>query len=92
MSAFLPLGPCGQGAFAIVQLSSVGRQALTASEFGHGSASGDTVYYISIVLGLMLWGLGLWWFWHGTFTVRAVLPTAPAFNRSVPVPWSDAVT
>ena len=70
MSAFLPLGPCGQGAFAIVQLSSVGRQVFAASELGHDAASGDAVYFVCIVLGLMLWGFGLWWFCHGTFTVR----------------------
>ena len=42
----------------------------TASEFGHGAGAGDAVYFVSILLGLMLWGLGLWWFWHGTLTVR----------------------
>ncbi len=74
VSAFLPLGPCGEGAAAIVQLGSVSRKVFAASNFGQSAASGETVYFLSIVLGLMLWGAGLWWFCHGVLTVRRPRP------------------
>ena len=53
-----------------MELGSYGQRVLNSSNFGQNAASGDAVFFISIVLGLMLWALGLWWFWHAAFTAR----------------------
>lgn len=69
MSAFLPLGLFGQGAFGIMQLAKVGQRVFAEQSFAHSSASGEIVFIVSMVVGLMLWGLGCWWFFHGASSV-----------------------
>jgi C4-dicarboxylate transporter/malic acid transport protein len=69
VSAFLPLGPCGQGAYGIIQLGLVGQRVFTELELGGVSKAGDIIYVVSIVEGAMLWGLGLFWLVHGTVSV-----------------------
>ncbi|GAA98523.1 uncharacterized protein L969DRAFT_88536 [Mixia osmundae IAM 14324] len=71
VSVFLPLGPCGQGAFAILQFSKVIRKL--AMETGVGLGAGSTfnpaeqvqmanaLYICTIAVALVIWGLGLFW-------------------------------
>jgi tellurite resistance protein TehA-like permease len=67
VSAFLPLGPCGQGAFGLLQLSSAlynlskeGQGGLTANS-EDANIIATAIYGISIPIALCLWGLGLAW-------------------------------
>jgi len=69
VSAFLPLGPCGQGATALLQLAKAGKRILDASTFARAFSAGDIVMVVSAVAALMLWGLGLWWLAHGVLAV-----------------------
>jgi tellurite resistance protein TehA-like permease len=64
VSAFLPLGPLGQGSFGLIQMGIVAK-----SLFNQGSGSsvsfslgvqnaGDIIYVISLWGGLIMWGFG----------------------------------
>ncbi|ADV19699.1 Malate permease, putative [Cryptococcus gattii WM276] len=77
-SAFLPLGPCGQGSFGIMALG----KAVRELAYNHGIGFGvvpdsvadavsrretilrmaDAVYTGSLVTGLVLWGLAFCWY------------------------------
>lgn len=69
VSAFLPLGPCGQGSFGILQISYALKgivrksgQALVAGESGEDAMQfADAIYAASIPVALVIWGLGLVW-------------------------------
>ena len=74
-SLFLPLGPCGQGAFGLVLLGHVVRDLAYAHNVGFTIAPpsaaahtdsilrvADAVYAAGLVSGLFLWGLGLVWY------------------------------
>lgn len=71
VSAFLPLGPCGQGAFALLKLSQVLWDLTRETGQALGTAASATaddarimaasIYAVSIVAALLLWGLGLVW-------------------------------
>lgn len=60
VSVFLPLGPVGQGGFAIQQLGKVARDIFPTT----GSlipGAGDTLYTMGFIVALILWGYGLVW-------------------------------
>jgi tellurite resistance protein TehA-like permease len=67
VSVFLPIGPCGQSAFALLQLARVGRNLQRATGRGiflagtEGAALTDAVSALSFVLAFLLFGLGAWW-------------------------------
>ena len=72
VSAFVPLGPLGQGTYGILQLA-------VACEAAHlpvlaGPNAVQVIRTISIVTALVMWGFGLWWLVHGATSVwiRAV--------------------
>ena len=69
VSAFLPLGPCGQGAYGIIELAQAGQRVFSVNKFAGQADAGQTILVISVVFGLMIWGLGLWWLIHGTTCV-----------------------
>lgn len=65
-SVFLPLGPCGQGAFGIALLGRVARDLTVNHSTAFDSATGETAVYIGqsiyaagLLTALILWGLGL---------------------------------
>lgn len=69
VSAFLPLGPCGQGAFALLQMSkslksitkSTG-EALGGSESAQDAQQfAKAIYAGTVPIALVIWGLGLVW-------------------------------
>ncbi|SPO29983.1 related to Malic acid transport protein [Ustilago trichophora] len=71
VSTFLPLGPCGQGAFALLQLSSVlyklalnDNTALpspSATDAETARIMATAIYAVSVPVALVIWGLGLVW-------------------------------
>ena len=63
ISAFIPLGPCGQGAFAIIQIAVVGQTVLSQRQWAGVLVqdAGNIVLAISIIAGLFLWAFGLFW-------------------------------
>lgn len=63
VSVFLPLGPLGQGGFAVMQL---GKVAMTIfSETGtlktSKTYSGDILYIMGWLMATIMWGFGLAW-------------------------------
>ena len=60
VSVFLPLGPLGQGGFAIMQLGKVAKQVFPRTNT-LDSTAGTALYDIGNALALVLWGYGLVW-------------------------------
>ncbi|KAG2172660.1 hypothetical protein INT43_000007 [Umbelopsis isabellina] len=81
VSAFLPLGPMGQGSYGIVQLGKASKMVLSDSDMLHGTSTGEVIEIVTTLTGLLLWGFGLWWLCHGIFsvTIRALKNKMP-FN------------
>lgn len=73
VSAYLPLGPCGQGAYGLIQLAQAGQSKLNATGLPN---AGDTVLVESVIVALIIWGLGLWWLVHGTVAVLLCMRSA----------------
>ena len=71
VSAFLPLGPLGKGAAGLLQLAAVGHQVFPAVNFVDTALASTIVQVVSVVVALMMWGLGLWWLMHGVFSLCA---------------------
>ena len=69
VSAFLPMGPLGQGSYGVILLGKVGRDLLPATKtlaMRNGSETseqvvGEVLYALSWWIGLGLWGYGLVW-------------------------------
>lgn len=69
VSVFLPVGPCGQGAFGLLKLSSVlyDLSKSTGETFGSSFTLEEShqmaiaIYAVTITLALVIWGLGLVW-------------------------------
>jgi tellurite resistance protein TehA-like permease len=60
VSVFLPLGPLGQGGFAIQKLGQVARD-LFPQTHSLIPGAGDTLYTMGFIVSLILWGYGLVW-------------------------------
>lgn len=69
VSAYLPLGPCGQGAYGLIQIAQAGQKVLEITGFAGQHTAGQIIFIISTVVAIMIWGLGLWWLVHGTVCV-----------------------
>jgi C4-dicarboxylate transporter/malic acid transport protein len=67
ISAFQPLGPCGQGAFGLIQTAEVGKTVFAKRMLAGEVDSGRIIFVVSTLIGLFLWGLGLWWLVHAVF-------------------------
>lgn len=87
VSVFLPIGPLGQGGFAIQQLGKVAIQLLPATGAFNGVAidgsnpnalqatalyGGTVLYMLGILAGFFLWGAALGWL---AFAVISILTT-----------------
>ena len=60
VSVFLPLGPLGQGSFAVMQLGKVSMKVLPNTSTLIPSA-GETLYVLGFLAALVMWGFGLVW-------------------------------
>ncbi|KAK9816229.1 hypothetical protein WJX74_008920 [Apatococcus lobatus] len=69
VSAFLPLGPLGQGSYGIVQLSRVGLTVFPQVNFVGSVSSAQAIFDISVVFGLIVWAMGVWWLMHAVLAV-----------------------
>lgn len=65
VSVFLPLGPLGQGGFAIMQLGTVAKRLFpitgTLGSSSGGNVAGETLYNVGWLIALVMWGYGLVW-------------------------------
>jgi tellurite resistance protein TehA-like permease len=63
VSVFLPLGPLGQGGFAVMQLGKVALEIFPATQTLNAAAghAGEILYVIGWLLALIMWGFGLVW-------------------------------
>jgi tellurite resistance protein TehA-like permease len=63
VSVFLPLGPLGQGGFAIMKLGQVAMKVfpLTGTLSQSKTQAGDVLYIVGLLMALMIWGFGLVW-------------------------------
>ncbi|KAM0791661.1 hypothetical protein ACM66B_006097 [Microbotryomycetes sp. NB124-2] len=69
VSTFLPLGPCGQAGYALIELGRVAIRLfpLLAQDqpqrpgVAELAQVGQPMLGAGVVVGLLLWGLGMWW-------------------------------
>lgn len=76
VSAVLPMGPMGQGAYGIVQLGKATKMVMTKSDLTNGVEIGTVIDACSTLVGLIIWGFGLWWLCHGISSVIIRATTA----------------
>lgn len=69
VTAFLPLGPLGQGAAGLLLLAEAGQRVFPAAGFAQTEIAAAVVQVASVFIGLMMWGLGLWWLMHGVLSL-----------------------
>ncbi|EIE84854.1 hypothetical protein RO3G_09564 [Rhizopus delemar RA 99-880] len=77
ISAFLPLGPLGQGAYGMIQLGS-GAQLILGDRYI--SSLGNTAYGTGFIIALLLWGYGLWYLVIAICSVGITLKQKIPFN------------
>lgn len=64
VSTFLPLGPLGQGGFAIMQLGKVAHALLSKTDsfpVVTGRVAGEILYTVGFLMAIIMWGFGLCW-------------------------------
>ena len=63
VSVFLPLGPLGQGGFAVMQLGAVAMKIfpITGTLSAKTTNSGEILYVVGWMMALIMWGFGLVW-------------------------------
>lgn len=68
VSVFLPLGPLGQGGFAIMQLGNVAMDIFPKTN-SLVLRSGETLYTMGFGVALVMWGYGLVWLFFALATI-----------------------
>lgn len=79
VSVFLPLGPLGQGGFAIMQLGKVALEIFPRThtlETANGHA-GEMLYVMGWLVALIMWGFGLVWLF---FAIASISRSRFPFN------------
>jgi tellurite resistance protein TehA-like permease len=70
VSAFLPLGPLGQGAFGIMQLGTEAMRLFPLTDtLPLAPEAGQLFYAIGLLLALVMWGFGLVWLFFALATI-----------------------
>jgi tellurite resistance protein TehA-like permease len=79
VSVFLPLGPLGQGGFAIMQLGKVAIDLFPKIDTLQTSAtiSGEVLYVVGWLVATVMWGFGLVWLF---FAVASITRSRFPFN------------
>lgn len=78
VSVFLPLGPLGQGAFAIMRLGQDSQKIFPQTHtLSKVASAGDILYINGFMLGLIMWGFGLVWLF---FAMASITRSAFPFN------------
>ncbi|WP_237725074.1 C4-dicarboxylate ABC transporter [Deinococcus alpinitundrae] len=77
VSMFLPLGPLGTGALALLQLGAAAPRVLAAQNLGELA---PVVTGAGLLGALVLWGFGAWWLALATLTTLRFLKTGLPFN------------
>lgn len=77
VSMFLPLGPLGTGALALLQLGEAAPRVLQAQGL---SALAPVAVGLGLIGGVMLWGFGAWWLALATLTTLRFLKGGLPFN------------
>ncbi|KAF4449928.1 hypothetical protein F53441_6847 [Fusarium austroafricanum] len=79
VSAMLPIGPLGQGGFAIQQLGKVAMQVIPKTKaFGEVAVrAGETLYVLGVFLALIMYGFGLVWL---AFAIISIATKSPSFS------------
>ncbi|PYH90493.1 sulfite efflux pump SSU1 [Aspergillus ellipticus CBS 707.79] len=68
VSVFLPLGPLGQGGFAIMKLGQAAQTIFPQTNTLEGS-SGATFYTVGFMIALMLWAFALVWLFFASASI-----------------------
>lgn len=82
VSVFLPLGPIGQGAFAVMQLGKVALKTFPvtgtfAATNASATSAGELFYHMGTFIALPLWGYGLLWLF---FALASITRSKFPFN------------
>jgi tellurite resistance protein TehA-like permease len=77
VSAFIPLAPMGNSGFAVMQLGKVSMVVLSGHNLTSTPMAGQILYVLGFIIALMLWGLGLVWFF---FAVASISRSKPPFS------------
>lgn len=79
VSVFLPLGPLGQGGFAIQKLGMVAMKIFPKTQTlnENMTRSGDILYVMGYLMALIMWGFGLVWLF---FAFASISRTKFPFN------------
>lgn len=77
VSMFLPLGPLGTGALALLQLGEAAPRVLAAQGLGDLAPA---LVGLGLVGALVLWGFGVWWLALATLTTCRFLRLGLPFN------------
>ncbi|GGR15795.1 TDT family transporter [Deinococcus ruber] len=77
VTMFLPLGPLGTGALALLQLGEAAPRVLQAQGL---SELAPVAVGLGLVGGVMLWGFGAWWLALATLTTLRFLKQGLPFN------------
>jgi len=77
VSVFLPLGPLGQGGFAIMQLGKVSMELFPTTGTLLGFSSGETLYNVGFLMAIIMWGYGIVWLF---FAIASISRSKFPFN------------
>lgn len=79
VSVFLPLGPLGQGGFAIMELGTVAMKVFRETHTLQSSQTyaGDVLYILGFLIAIVFWGFGLVWMF---FALASVTRSKFPFN------------
>lgn len=71
VSVFLPLGPLGQGGFAIMELGVVAMKIfpVTSTLSARTTSAGDILYVVGFLIALIMWGFALVWFFFALASI-----------------------